>query len=249
MPIVTYLTDADPRGRYDKIQFTRDDGSTVQIKLGSTYLLSDREITVCSPFAEFSYSSFTPEAPIIIAPPTTGGGGGGAVDLTAYQLRTEKGSAAGYAGLNGSAKVPVINLPNVEALTSGALTDGQVLKSLGGAGVWGSVATGRTAVFSQASAVGAVTGISGSYIVTQPGTIGLITLSAVSAPSGSAINVQFLKNGVVFATLQINDGSTTTATSTIGLPSVVPGDALQVNAVTVGTSLAAQGISAQVDIS
>jgi hypothetical protein len=75
-------------------------------------------------------------------------------------------------------------------------------------------------------------------------TITSVYLAVVGGPSGSPLTVQFLKNGTVFATLQVLTDTTTTASSTSGLPSVVLGDELTVNATEVGVGVAAQGITA-----
>lgn len=107
---------------------------------------------------------------------------------------------------------------------------------------------GRTVAFSQAAGSAAIIGGSPKFIVPFAADILSLYLSVVSGPSGGPLTVEFAKNGVVYATLQVQDGDDTTATSTTGLPSVVEGDELTVASTEVGSSIAAQGITAIVNL-
>jgi hypothetical protein len=113
----------------------------------------------------------------------------------------------------------------------------------GGTGVGG-----RTATFSQPAGVPAKTGGSPKFVVPFDASVVQIALATVSAPAGAPLTTQFLKNGVVFSTLQIADGTTITQTQTTGLPVVLAGDELTVNATEVGIGVAAQGVTAQMEL-
>jgi hypothetical protein len=107
----------------------------------------------------------------------------------------------------------------------------------------------RNITFSQAAGAPSITGGSPKFIVPADAQVVALYLSTVSAAVGSALTVRFLLNGSIFATLQIAENVTTTATTTGVLPSLVVGDELTVNAVEVGPSVPAQGITAMVVIS
>lgn len=125
----------------------------------------------------------------------------------------------------------------------------EVASEAGTGGGGGGVATGARLTFSQASGAPAiVVGSPKSPPLWFAGTVTRVGLSVVSAPEGGPLTVQFLKNGVLFTTLQIVDGSTTTTTSTDGLPSAAVNDEFTVNATEVGSGVAAQGITAFVEV-
>lgn len=107
---------------------------------------------------------------------------------------------------------------------------------------------GRTVTFSQAAGGPAITGGSPKFIAPFAADIQTIRLAVVGGPAGSPLTVEFLNNAVVYAVLQIDDGSEATVSSTSGLPSVVAGDELTVDATDVGSGVPAQGITAQVDL-
>lgn len=103
----------------------------------------------------------------------------------------------------------------------------------------------RSITFSQAAGAPAITGGSPKFRVGAAGSIAQVALLVTSAPVGGPLTVQYLRNGVVFATLQVPDGSTTTVTSSDGLPTLTAGDELSVSATEVGTGTPAQGVTAQ----
>jgi len=113
----------------------------------------------------------------------------------------------------------------------------------GGTGVGG-----RTVTFSQAAGAPSILGGSPKFIVPFDASVTLIALAVVGGPEGGPLTVQFLKNDVVYATLQIEDGDDTTQTLNAGLPTVTAGDELTVNATEVGDGVPAQGITAQANL-
>jgi hypothetical protein len=122
--------------------------------------------------------------------------------------------------------------------------DGLDVITVGG----GSGTGGRTVTFSQAAGAPAIIGGSPKFIAPFSGTISRVTLSVVSGPQGSSLTVQLLKNAVVFSTLQVFDGTTTTQIITDGLPVIAANDELTVNAVTVGSNVAAQGVTVTMEL-
>jgi len=121
--------------------------------------------------------------------------------------------------------------------------DAQIAAGGGGTGTGG-----RTVTFSQPAGAPAITGGSPKFIVPFAANVLNLVLAVVGAPSGTPLTVQFLKNSVVYATLQVLTDTTTTATLSTGLPSVVLGDELTVNATDVGDSVAAQGVTAMINL-
>lgn len=110
-------------------------------------------------------------------------------------------------------------------------------------------AVSRTITFSQAAGAPGIIGGSPKFIASFASTVVRVTLSVTTAPSGGPLNVTYSRNGVVFATLQIADGSTTSVTYAGGdLPAVALNDELTVNAVAIGTTVAAQGVTASVEL-
>jgi len=78
-----------------------------------------------------------------------------------------------------------------------------------------------------------------------PKTITSLSLSTLTAPSGSGLVVEFRKNGVAFSTQTIADGTTTRQTATVSVTFAV-GDVFDVRATAVGSTTAATGVVAQV---
>lgn len=108
----------------------------------------------------------------------------------------------------------------------------------------------RTIYFSQAG--GAPSTATASPPVPAPfdGAVTKIKLATSSSPVGSPLTIQFLDNGVVFATLQIPDGGTGLVSYAGGdLPTVHEDDLLTVNATQVGASVAVQGLVAVMEMS
>lgn len=88
---------------------------------------------------------------------------------------------------------------------------------------------------------------SGPFTLPHDATITRVRLFTTTAPVGSALIVEFRRNGVVFATLTIPDGSTTEQ-SLVTSRTAVTGDKLTVQATSTGLTSPATGVVAQMDI-
>jgi hypothetical protein len=92
----------------------------------------------------------------------------------------------------------------------------------------------------------AIIGDSAAYTVRTGTFIRRVTLTAATGPTGSPLTVQARRNGTVFTTLTIPDGTTTPQTVPLDI-AVEDGDLLAVTAVSVG-STPATGVEFQIDL-
>lgn len=93
----------------------------------------------------------------------------------------------------------------------------------------------------------AVPGPSGAYTVRTQTFIDRVSLTCATAPTGSPLTVQVLRNGAVIATLSVPATTTTPAVQPLSV-AVSAGDLITVNALSVGSDTAATGVIAQVDL-
>lgn len=85
----------------------------------------------------------------------------------------------------------------------------------------------------------AVVESSGKWIAPGPGTLEHVSLSCVGAPVGSALTVQWRKNGSVVATCSIPAGTASTDRQTLASVAFVAGDEIDVNVTSIGSTTAA----------
>lgn len=97
------------------------------------------------------------------------------------------------------------------------------------------------------SAETAAIGESGTYRVRTDTRVIRFTLGCTEAPEGSDLTVQALRNGDVLATRTIQAGTTFDQIATLNTP-VQTGDLLSMNTTSVGSTSAAEGVTAQIDL-
>lgn len=90
-------------------------------------------------------------------------------------------------------------------------------------------------------------GVSGAYRVRTDTLAIRFTLRCTGAPVGSPLTVEAILNGVAIGTLAVADGSTGPRVLALAVQ-VHVGDLLSVNATSVGATIAALGVTAQIDL-
>lgn len=162
------------------------------------------------------------------------------------QIQYRRGTAAEWTSAN----------PLLAAGEPGYETDTGKFKVGNGSTYWNSLAyssgatgsTGLMPVFTRQGTV--TTGLSGSrFYVERSGTVSVVRASVGTAPTGSALTVDVLKNGVSILSSAISIAAgTNTATGTISSSSVSSGDYFTVNVTGVGSSTAGANLTVSVYI-
>ena len=162
------------------------------------------------------------------------------------QIQYRRGTAAQWTSSN----------PLLAAGEPGYETDTGKFKVGDGSTYWNSLgyssgATGPTGALPVFTRQGTVTtGLSGSrYYVERSGTVTVVRAAVGTAPTGSALTVDVLKNGtsILSSAISIAAG-TNTATGTISTSSVSSGDYFTINVTGVGSTIAGANLTVSVNI-
>ena len=162
------------------------------------------------------------------------------------QIQYRRGTAAEWTSAN----------PLLAAGEPGYETDTGKFKVGDGSTYWTSLGyssgqtgpAGTTPIFTRQGTV--TTGLSGSrYYVERSGTVNVVRASVGTAPTGSALTVDVLKNGtsILSSAISIAAG-TNTATGTISTSSVSSGDYFTINVTGVGSTIAGANLTVSVNI-